>query len=100
VEGGADTYEWLEEAEGGGVEVYTEVANLEILSQTLKAHNFKIEEVDIRWIPENTIEVSDIDQAKTLLKLMDALESLDDVQNVTANFEFPEGDRDFSDLFS
>jgi YebC/PmpR family DNA-binding regulatory protein len=100
VEGGADTYEWLEEAEGGGAEVYTEVANLEILSQTLKAHNFKIEEVDIRWIPENTVEVSDIDQAKMLLKLMDALESLDDVQNVTANFEFPEGDRDFSDLFS
>ncbi|MEM8780512.1 MAG: YebC/PmpR family DNA-binding transcriptional regulator, partial [Cyanobacteria bacterium P01_G01_bin.49] len=27
------------------------------------------------------------DQGKLLLKLMDALESLDDVQNVTANFE-------------
>jgi len=27
------------------------------------------------------------DQARSLLKLIDALEDLDDVQNVTANFE-------------
>jgi len=31
--------------------------------------------------------VSDADQARSLLKLIDALEDLDDVQNVTANFE-------------
>jgi transcriptional/translational regulatory protein YebC/TACO1 len=31
--------------------------------------------------------VSDPDLARSLLKLMDALDDLDDVQNITANFE-------------
>ncbi|MEB3311636.1 MAG: YebC/PmpR family DNA-binding transcriptional regulator [Snowella sp.] len=90
IEGGADSYEWLDTEEGGGVEVFTEVPNLENLSQTLKAQNFKVEEVELRWIPENTVEVTDLDQARSLLKLIDTLESLDDVQNVTANFELAE----------
>jgi transcriptional/translational regulatory protein YebC/TACO1 len=41
----------------------------------------------LRWIPKTTVEVTDPDLARSLLKLMDALEDLDDVQNVTANFE-------------
>ena len=87
LEGGADNYEWLEMESGGGVEVFTEVANLENLSQTLKTHNFDLEEIELRWISENTVEVTEPDQARSLLKLIDALESLDDVQTVTANFE-------------
>jgi len=46
-----------------------------------------VSEVELRWIPSNTVEVSAPDQARSLLKLIDALEGLDDVQNVTANFE-------------
>jgi transcriptional/translational regulatory protein YebC/TACO1 len=37
------------------------------------------------------VEVTDGDQAKSLFKLIDTLEGLDDVQNVTANFEMAEG---------
>ncbi len=44
-------------------------------------------DVELRWVPSNTVEVSDPEQARSLLKLIDSLESLDDVQNVTANFE-------------
>ncbi|NJO75515.1 MAG: YebC/PmpR family DNA-binding transcriptional regulator, partial [Leptolyngbyaceae cyanobacterium RM1_406_9] len=40
-----------------------------------------------RWIPQNSVEVTDPDQARSLLKLMDALEDLDDVQSVNANFD-------------
>jgi YebC/PmpR family DNA-binding regulatory protein len=87
LEGEADYYEWLEEEEGGGVEVFTTIAGLEYLSQTFKQKNLKVTEVELRWIPENTIEITDPEQAKTLLKLIDHLESLDDVQTVTANFE-------------
>lgn len=36
------------------------------------------------------MDVNDPEQARSLLKLIDALESLDDVQNVTANFEIAE----------
>lgn len=44
-------------------------------------------EVQLRWIPNNTVEVTDAEQGRSLLKLMDTLDSLDDVQNATANFE-------------
>lgn len=87
LEGGADTYELIETEEGTLAEAMTEVANLETLSQTLKDKHYSVSCVELRWIPGNTLEVSDPDQARSLLKLMDALEDLDDVQSVTANFE-------------
>ena len=83
VEGGAQTYEMLDE----GAEVYTDVADLEHLNQTLQQLGLSVQEAELRWIPQNTVEVTDGDQARSLLKLIEALESLDDVQNVTANFE-------------
>jgi YebC/PmpR family DNA-binding regulatory protein len=86
-EGGADNYELIDEEDFQGAEVFTEVANLEILNQTLQDYNLSVSEVELRWIPHNTIEVTDLEQAKSILKLIDTLESLDDVQNVTANFE-------------
>lgn len=68
-------------------EVFTEVSNLETLNQTLKEKGLPVREAELRWIAGNTVEVTDPDLARSLLKLMDALEDLDDVQNVTANFE-------------
>ncbi|MCL1466702.1 YebC/PmpR family DNA-binding transcriptional regulator [Argonema galeatum] len=88
LEGGAESYELTtDEEEGEGAEVFTDVANLENLSKTLKEKGFAVSESELRWIPGNTLEVTDPIQARSLLKLMDALEELDDVQNVTANFE-------------
>jgi transcriptional/translational regulatory protein YebC/TACO1 len=87
LEGGAESYELIEEEDAGGAEVFTEVSNLETLNHTLKGKGLPVREVELRWIPGNTLEVTDPDLARSLLKLMDALEDLDDVQNVTANFE-------------
>lgn len=87
LDGGADTYELLETEDGPAAEALTEPANLETLSQTLKDKGYSLSRVELRWIPNNTLEVSDSEQARSLLKLMDALEDLDDVQSVTANFE-------------
>lgn len=86
LEGGAESYEFIEDEDTKLVEVFTEVENLENLAGLLKK-GFGVREVELRWIPNNTVEVGDPDQARSLLKLIDALESLDDVQNVTANFE-------------
>ena len=85
MEGEADNYEIYDDQDGA--EVFTEVANLENLNQTLNKYDFLIKDVELRWIPNNNIEVTDPEQARSLLKLIDTLESLDDVQNVTANFE-------------
>ncbi|HEY9812968.1 MAG TPA: YebC/PmpR family DNA-binding transcriptional regulator [Candidatus Sericytochromatia bacterium] len=87
VEGGAEYYELIADEDAEGAEVFTEVGNLEILQKTLKAKGFNVTDVELRWIPNNTVEVTDIDLARSLLKLIDALEALDDVQSVTANFE-------------
>lgn len=88
LENGAESYELVTgEADPPQAEICTEVANLEPLSQALQDQGYQILETEPRWIPSNTVEVSDPDQARKLLKLMDALEDLDDVQSVNANFE-------------
>jgi YebC/PmpR family DNA-binding regulatory protein len=87
LEGGAESYEMTEDQTA---EVVTEVTNLENLSQTLKEKGFQVSDAEWRWIPSNYVEVTDSDQARSLLKLIDTLEGLDDVQNVTANFEMAE----------
>lgn len=90
LEGGADSYEMIEDDEFQGAEVFTEVTNLENLNQKLQNAGFTVREAELRWIPNNTIEVTDLEQVRSLLKTIDTLESLDDVQNVTANYEIDE----------
>jgi YebC/PmpR family DNA-binding regulatory protein len=87
LEGGADTYELSQTDSGQLVEVFTEIGNLENLSQTLKTQEYNVTAVEFRWIPQTYIEVTDPEQVRALSKLIDALEELDDVQSVTANFE-------------
>lgn len=90
LEGGGESYELSEDEDAQLAEVFTEVGNLETLSQTLKDKGFAVSEVELRWVFNNTVEVSDPEQARSLLKLIDTLEALDDLQNVTANFEMAE----------
>jgi len=41
-------------------------------------------------IPTNTVEISEVETAKSVLALMDALDDHDDVQSISANFTIPE----------
>jgi transcriptional/translational regulatory protein YebC/TACO1 len=52
----------------------------------LEAKFGSAESAVLSWKPQNTIEL-DADSAGTMLKLIDALEDNDDVQNVSSNFE-------------
>ncbi len=87
VEAGAQSYELTPVNDTDGAEIYTEITNLEQLSQVLREHKFHVVEAEWRWIPNNIIEVNDMEKARSLMKLMNILDDLDDVQNVTANFE-------------
>ncbi len=87
LEGGAESYEMTEDEMA---EVFTDIGNLETLSQKLKDQGIKVIDAELRWIPSNSVEVPDPEQARSLFKLIDTLEGLDDVQNVTANFEIAE----------
>jgi len=73
-----------------GAEVFTAVPNLENLARVLKQKGFSLVQSETRWIPSNTVEMDNPEKARSLLKLMDALEDLEDVQSVTANFEMTE----------
>ena len=88
IEGEADSYELYQDE--GIAEVFTTVTNLKHLNQTLQHYGFVVQELELRWIPGNEIEIAEPDIGQSLLKLIDTLESLDDVQNVTANCDLSE----------
>ncbi len=50
----------------------------------------EFELAEISKVPQNTVKVEDEKQAQQLLKLMDALDDCDDVQNAYANFDIPD----------
>ncbi len=54
--------------------------------ETLEANFGVPESAALTWQPQTTVDV-DVNAAQTLVKLIDALEDGDDVQNVSANFE-------------
>ncbi len=91
LEGGAESYGLFEIEENvPGAEVFTAAQSLEALTQFLTAQGYSVMQAELRWMPSNSVEITDPEQARSLLRLMDALEELDDVQSVTANFEMAE----------
>jgi YebC/PmpR family DNA-binding regulatory protein len=87
IDGGADTYELTEVEEEAAADVFTEPIHLETLQNTLRDRGYQILQTETRWIPSNTVEVTDAEQARSLVRLMETLEDLEDVQTVAANFE-------------
>lgn len=81
--------------EGEVWEVVAEVQELEPIRQAVEGLGVKFES-EIRSIPENFIKVAGKD-AQALLKLLDALDDLDDVQRVTANFDIDESEMESLD---
>jgi YebC/PmpR family DNA-binding regulatory protein len=83
---GADSYQLIEE----GAEILTSTTNLESLVACLKAQGYTVTDAEFRWTPTNIVNIQDLEQAQQVLKMMDAIEDLDDVQMATANFEISE----------
>jgi YebC/PmpR family DNA-binding regulatory protein len=81
--GEADSYELIPENDEAAV--FTTIENLENLNQTLQAEGFEVRETELRWIPETELELADIEVVRTVIAMIETIEALDDVQNVTAN---------------
>ena len=75
--------------EGEVFVITTEPAALHAVKEGLEAKKYKVEDAELAWVPKNTVKVEG-ENAATLLKLLEALEELDDVQKVDANFEMDE----------
>lgn len=75
--------------EGEVFVITTEPAALHAVKEGLESKQYKVEDAELAWVPKNTVKV-DGENATNLLKLLEALEELDDVQKVDANFEMDE----------
>ena len=71
------------------VEVYTAPTDLEQVRKALDSAGVSVESAESAMVAKNTVEV-DEQRARQNLRLVEALEDLDDVQRVTANFDIPE----------
>lgn len=60
------------------------------LLERLKAEEFEILNSELAMLPEQTIEVESEENAKAILRLLDALDDHDDVQGVYSNFDIPD----------
>jgi YebC/PmpR family DNA-binding regulatory protein len=70
----------------GGHEIYTSADALREVAKALEAKFGEPRKAALTWKPQNTVPVDD-EQGEKVLKLIDALNDQDDVQNVYANFE-------------
>jgi len=83
LDAGADEVNDLDEA----FEVVSEATDLHAVRVALDAAGMAPESADIAWLPTVSVQIADDDVAKRVLRLVDALEDCDDVQDVWANFD-------------
>ena len=75
--------------EGDSYTVSTDVASFHAVQEALKNAGIEIESAELAMIPKATVTIEGDDVTK-LLKLLDALEDLDDVQKVSSNLDIDE----------
>jgi YebC/PmpR family DNA-binding regulatory protein len=85
LEAGADDV--IEGSEG--IEVVTRPASFEPVKRALEARGLRPVSADVTLHPLTTVRLTG-KEAETMLRIADALEDLDDVQHVYANFDIPE----------
>jgi YebC/PmpR family DNA-binding regulatory protein len=71
----------------GTVEVYTAPTDLESVKRTLEGAGLTVESAEIARMPKTTVQLEERD-AVAMLRLVEKLEALDDVQKVYFNGEF------------
>lgn len=67
-------------------EVLTAPSDFEAVKTALEEAGYQLETAGIRWLPQNTV-AAEGENAEKLLKMMDAFDDNDDVQDVYHNFE-------------
>jgi len=66
--------------------VTTSPSDLHAVREALEQRGIHVREAELAWVPQNTVRVEG-DAAHQLVKLLDALDEIDDVQKVDANFD-------------
>jgi YebC/PmpR family DNA-binding regulatory protein len=85
-EGGADDVT----QDGSTYQVTSAPEQLASVREAVEAAGFTVDAAELTMVPKTTVEVADENEAKKVLRLIEALEDNDDVQEVYANFDIPE----------
>lgn len=83
IEAGAED---VEEGEGQLI-VYTKPTDLDIVRKALSAKGYQVDKAELSLEANTTVEITDEATARKLIKLVDALDELDDVTNTHVNFD-------------
>ncbi len=86
---GADDVDPVE-ADDVTMTIYTDPSDLEKVRQALEAKKYKVVKAESTMLPKTKIELSDEKVAHQVMRLVEKLEDLDDVQSVYSNVDFPE----------
>ena len=71
--------------EDGDIIVYTELKDLASVRNKLVEQGLKVKDAELRYIANTPVEIADSETAQKLMKVVDALDDLDDVVNVHTN---------------
>ena len=75
--------------DGASFEVLTAPTTLSAVRDGMAAAGIQLEQAELTMVPKTTVVLGEADARRTL-RLIDALEDSDDVQEVYANFDIPE----------
>ena len=75
---------------GDSFEVISEATDLVAVRSALQQAGLDYDSAEASFLPSMQVELTDEKSAGAVLRLVDALEDLDDVQNVFANFDVPD----------
>ena len=73
--------------ESGIFEILTDPSDLDTVQQALEAKGITLASSEVTMIPQNTVKIEKESEANSMLKLMEALEENDDVEQVHSNFD-------------
>ena len=76
--------------DGDVFEVTSAPESLSAVREAIEAAGFPVESAELVLVPKTTVAVEDEAKARQVMRLIDALEDNDDVQDVYANFDIPE----------
>jgi transcriptional/translational regulatory protein YebC/TACO1 len=85
-DGGADDIS----GDGSSFEVTSAPEVLREVRQAIEDAGFAIESAELTMLPKTTVELTEESAARSVVKLIEALEDLDDVQEVFGNFDIPD----------
>jgi YebC/PmpR family DNA-binding regulatory protein len=78
-------------SDGGDTwQVTTAPTDVHTVRTALEEGGMAVTSIDLTMLPTTTVELDEPSKAKSVLRVIDALEEHDDVQNVYANFDIPE----------